>query len=225
MEELFLNYQLGEGVLAFTCGRNCPLPFPVLQPHQTHSSNIACIEDPDVDPAMLENIDALTTNLPGLAIGVRTADCIPVLLYDPAARAVGAAHSGWRGTVNRIAGKTVIEMKHRFGSNPADIRAAIGPGIGLDSFQVGEDVATAFKQAGFPMEKIWSFRGPREEGSMSGGHHLDLKECIRITLEDCGLDPANILISEVDTFTDNSFYSARREGIRCGRNINAIKLI
>lgn len=225
MEELFLKYQLGEGVLAFTCGRNCPLPFPVLQPHQTHSSNIACIEDPDMDPAMLENIDALTTNLPGLAIGVRTADCIPVLLYDPAARAVGAAHSGWRGTVNRIAGKTVIEMKHRFGSNPADIRAAIGPGIGLDSFQVGEDVATAFKQAGFPMEKIWSFRGPREEGSMSGGHHLDLKECIRITLEECGLDPANILISEVDTFTDNGFYSARREGIRCGRNINAIKLI
>lgn len=225
MEELFLEYQLGEGALAITCGRDCPLPFPVIQPHQTHSANIACIEERDVDPGKLENVDALITNLSDLAVGVRTADCIPVLLYDPETRAVGAVHSGWRGTVNRIAEKTVIEMKRRFGCDPAGIRAAVGPGIGFESFQVGEDVARAFKQAGFPMDRIWGFGGPREEGSMSGGHHINLKECIRISLEECGLDPANIQICGFDTFTDARFYSARREGIQCGRNINAIKLL
>lgn len=225
MKESFLKYMLGEGVLAFTCGRDCPLPFPVMQAHQTHSASIACIDSPDVKPGSLEGIDALITDLPSIAIGVRTADCIPVLLYDPMNRVAGAVHSGWKGTVERITEKTVAEMVLRYRSNPADIRAAVGPGIGFGSYQVGEEVAMAFKKAGFPMDRIWDFRGPRQEGSMSGGHHLDLKECVRISLENSGLDPANITVSEIDTFTDSRFYSARREGTHCGRNINAIKIL
>ena len=92
--EKLLMYDLGEGVEAFSTRKNSVLPYHVIQPHQTHSTNVAVIDRPDYTKEELEGIDALVTNLPGVAIGVRTADCIPVLLYDPVHKAVGAAHSG-----------------------------------------------------------------------------------------------------------------------------------
>ena len=124
-----------------------------------------------------------------------------------------------------ISKKTVLEMCRLFGSHPGDIRAVIGPGIGYDSFQVGEEVALTFKESGFPIDRIWSFRGARKEGTMEGGHHLDLKECVRHSLVECGVAEGNICVSDIDTYTEVRFYSARREGISCGRNINAIMLI
>ena len=138
MENNLLIYNIGDGAQAFTAGRDAVLPCHVIQPHQTHSVKVACIDDPGIAREQLEGVDALVTNLRGVAIGVRTADCIPVLLYDPVRGAIGAAHSGWRGTVNMIAKKTVVEMVRLFGCSPSDIRAVIGPGIGFDTFQVGE---------------------------------------------------------------------------------------
>lgn len=220
-----LKYDMGWGVRAFTAGRDVPLPCAVVQPHQTHSTVVAHVNRTGLTREDLEGVDALVTDLQGVAIGVRTADCIPVLLYDPVHRAIGAAHSGWRGTVNMISKKTVLEMCRLFGSHPEDIRAVIGPGIGYDSFQVGEEVALTFKESGFPIDRVWSFRGARKEGTMEGGHHLDLKECVRHSLIECGVAEGNISVSDIDTYTDVRFYSARREGISCGRNINAIILI
>ena len=92
----FLEYDLSGGVRAFTAGRDVQLPCAVIQPHQTHSTMVAHVDRPDLTREDLEGVDALVTNLTGVAIGVRTADCIPVLLYDPVRRAIGAAHSGWR---------------------------------------------------------------------------------------------------------------------------------
>lgn len=143
--------------------------------------------------------------LQGVAIGVRTADFIPVLLYDPVKRTVGAVHSGWRGTVNMITSKTVLEMSRLFKSRP--------------------DVALIFKNSGFPIDRVWSFRGPRKEGTMEGGHHIDLKECVRFSLTQCAVPERNIMISEIDTYTDDRFYSARRQGSSCGRNVNAIMIL
>ena len=220
-----LEYDMGSGVRAFTAGRGVLLPCEVLQPHQTHSTNVAYVDRPNLTREDLEGVDALVTDLTDVAIGVRTADCIPVLLYDPVHRAIGAAHSGWRGTVNMIVKKTVLEMCHLFGTRTEDIRAVIGPGIGYDSFQVGEEVALTFKKSGFPVDKIWSFRGARKEGSMEGGHHIDLKECVRCSLAECGVPQSNITVSDIDTYKDIRYYSARREGASCGRNINAIMLI
>lgn len=182
-----IEYVLGGGVYAFTARRDIDLPCTVLQPHQTHSANVAYVDRPNLTKENLEGVDALVTNLSGVAIGVRTADCIPVLLYDPLHRAIGAVHSGWRGTVNMICKKTVMEMCRLFGTHPEDLIAVIGPGIGYDSFQVGVDVALKFKESGFPIDKLWSFRGVRKEGSMKGGHHIDLKECVRYSLTECGL--------------------------------------
>ena len=220
-----LEYDMGGRVRAFTAGRDVSLPCAVVQPHQTHSTVVAHVNRPGLTREDLEGVDALVTDLPGVAIGVRTADCIPVLLYDPVHKAIGAAHSGWRGTVNMISKKTVLEMCRLFDSHPEDIRAVIGPGIGYDSFQVGEEVALTFKESGFPIDRVWSFRGARKEGTMEGGHHLDLKECVRHSLIECGVAGGNISVSGIDTYIDERFYSARRDGSSCGRNINAIMLV
>ena len=220
-----LEYDMGGEGSHSPAGRDVSLPCAVVQPHQTHSTVVAHVDRPGLTREDLEGVDALVTDLQGVAIGVRTADCIPVLLYDPVHRAIGAAHSGWRGTVNMISKKTVLEMCRLFGSHPEDIRAAIGPGIGYDSFQVGEEVALTFKESGFPIDRVWSFRGARKEGTMEGGHHLDLKECVRHSLIECGVAGGNISVSGIDTYIDERFYSARRDGSSCGRNINAIMLV
>ena len=220
-----LIYSLGPGVEAFTTHRDSILPYPVIQGHQVHGSRIAIIDRPDLTREDLEGYDAFVTNLPGVAIGVRTADCVPVLLYDPVNRVIAAVHSGWKGTVLQISRRTIQLMGERFGSRPADLQVVIGPAIGPDSFQVGEEVVEKFRDAGFPMPKIWSFQGTGDGSPMSGGHHIDLFEANRWILETCGIRPENIRVHALDTYQDPSFFSARREGVQCGRNINAIRMI
>jgi len=217
-----LTYSLCPGVEAFTTRRDARLPYPVIQGHQVHDARVAVITRPGMTREELEGYDAFITDLPGVAIGVRTADCVPILLADPVRRVVAAVHSGWKGTVLRIARTTIDRMQADFGCRPEDLHAVIGPAIGPDSFQVGEEVVEKFRDAGFPLSRIWSFQGPGDGRPMSGGHHIDLFQANRWILETCGV--REITVSGIDTFTDPSFYSARREGVHCGRNINAIKL-
>ena len=208
-----------------TIGRDSSLPFPVLQMHQVHDVHVAVIDTPDINPGQLDGYDAMFTNLRGLAIGVRTADCIPILLYDPVNKAAAAVHSGWRGTVAKILHKVINKMLNTYGTAPSDLLAVIGPGICADCFQVGEEVALNFKEAGFDVNSIWSFRGPRNGSDMSGGHHIDLKEACRQTLTECGVKKENIQISDLCTYEDNDLlYSARKETIGCGRNITCIMI-
>lgn len=223
MYQELLRYSLGKGAEAFTARRDSALPYPVIQGHQVHGDRIAVIDKPGLTRADLEGYDAFICKLPGVAIGVRTADCVPILLYDPVQRVVAAVHSGWKGTVLKIAQKTIGLMKCDFGCLPENLRAVIGPAIGPDSFQVGPEVVDKFRHAGFPMTQIWSFRGEGDGSPMSGGHHIDLFTANRWILEESGV--RDIQVFNIDTFTDASFFSARREGTACGRNINAIRLI
>lgn len=220
-----IYYNLGEGVQAFTTCRDTELPYSVIQGHQTHEEKVALIDRPDLTREDLEGYDAFVTGLVDVAIGVRTADCIPILLYDPVKRVVAAVHAGWKGTVKRLCQKTVFTMQLKFGSNPADIRAVIGPGIAQKSFQVGEDVVNIFRETGFPMDRIYMWDGPKTGIGMKGGHHLNLFEANRWLLEGYGVLPENIQVCGLDTYTDQSFYSARREGRSTGRMINSIKLL
>jgi len=220
-----LIYNLGDGVVAFTPLRDAGLPFPVVQAHQVHSDRVAKVTSPLTTREELEGIDALVTNVPGVAIGARTADCVPVLIYDPVHRAIAAVHSGWKGTVLRISGKTLEVMADEFGTLPSDVFAVIGPSIGPDSFQVGQEVVEAFAEGGFPMDDILSDRGPRITGSMAGGLHIDLWAANRWILDSAGVPCGNIYVSGIDTYTCGDFYSARREGADCGRIINTIKLL
>ena len=220
-----LYYPLGPGVEAFTTRRDSVLPYPVIQGHQVHGSRVAIVDRPDMTREDLEGYDALVTNLPGVSIGVRTADCVPILLYDPGKRVIAAIHSRWKGTVQMISRKVIGIMEDKYGTKPSDLNAAIGPCIGPESFQVGEDVATMFKDAGFPMDLVWQFMGPKGKKPMSGGHHINLPEACRWLLQESGVKEKSIQVHAIDTFLDSSFFSARREGIQCGRNINAIMMI
>ena len=123
-----------------------------------------------------------------------------------------------------ISEKTVGMMTVKYQCNAADIRAVLGPSIGPDSFQVGEEVAEHFKNADFPMDEVWSFQGQGDGTPMSGGHHINLWKANCWLLEKAGVKPENIQVCGIDTFTDESFFSARREGVHCGRNINSIML-
>ena len=220
-----LTYSLGEGVEAFTTRRDSVLPYPVVQGHQVHGCRIAVVDRPDLTREDLEGYDAFVCAVPGIAVGVRTADCVPVLLFDPVKRVVAAVHSGWKGTVQKISRETLLLMHQLFGSAPSDIRAVIGPSIGPDSFQVGEEVVERFRDSGFPMSDIWSFQGQGDGSPMSGGHHIDLFKANRWILETCGVLSDHIQVFAIDTYRDTSFFSARREGTACGRNINALRLV
>ena len=220
-----LQYRLGDGAKAFSTRRDSVLPYPVIQGHQVHGDRIALIDRPDYTREELEGYDAFVTDLPDVAIGVRTADCVPVLLYDPVNRVVSAVHSGWKGTILQIVRKTIGVMQQRFRTCAKDLQAVIGPAIGPDSFQVGEEVVAQFRNTGFPIEEIWSDRGPGDGSPMSGGHHIDLWEANRWLLLQAGVRPENILLAGIDTYTSPDFLSARREGVQCGRIINAIGLI
>ena len=220
-----MEYSIAPGrVEAFTTYRDSELPYFVVTGHQVHGTKIAIVTDPETGRDELEGYDALITNVKGCAIGVRTADCIPVLLYDPVNEVVAAIHSGWKGTLNRISQKTVFRMKDAFGSSPEDILAVVGPGICRSCFQVGEEVVNYFKGNGINIDPIYSWEGPKQEG-MKGGHHLDLIEENRLLLLECGVPATKIQVSGICTYEDGRFFSARREGSACGRNINAIKML
>ncbi len=173
-------------------------------PRQVHSDNVLWMKE----AGRPEATDAVITDQPGLCVCVKTADCIPVLLYDTRQRIVAAVHAGWRGTVARIVQKT-IEKMHPL--SPTDLHAIIGPGISLEWFEVGDEVYEAFKAAGFPMERI---------ARKSDRWHLDLWEANKWLLEEMGV--SDIYIEGTCTRASENFYSARRETINTGRNYNGI---
>ena len=221
-----INDEIHPDVCARTVGRDEALPCPILQMNQVHDVKVAVVDRVDISPQELDGYDAMITDLPGIAIGVRTADCIPVLLYDPVKKAAAAIHSGWRGTVSKIISKTVAKMQSTYASQPSDLLAVIGPAICMECFQVGEDVALKFKEAGFDINSVWAFRGPKTGNGMEGGHHIDLKQACRQTLVETGVKSENIQISDLCTYEDNHLlYSARKESIECGRNITYIKIL
>jgi len=238
LKNKLLFYNLSDEVEAFSTMRGAELPYNVLQPHQTHDVNISIVDNPNISREELQGIDALITNIRGFAIGVRTADCIPVLLFDPVHKVVAAVHSGWKGTVRKISLLTIQKMTQSFGSNPSDIIAQIGPGIGPESFQIGEEVARSFSESGFPMERILHDLGEPSEkfdlpvatditcqpSPMKGGLHIDLWEANKWMLESAGVEKTGVAC--VCTYIRNDlFYSARRETIKCPRIINSIKLL
>ena len=212
----------------------------LIMPHQTHETRVACIDErflslpPEERQTALEGIDALMTDVPGVCIGVSTADCIPLLLYDPQHRAACAIHAGWRGTVARIAERAVRAMTETYGTRPSDLIAQIGPGISLDSFEVGQEVYDAFAVAGFDMPTISKLYPVNNGGSQlftfhsslfTSKWHLDLPECNRRQLLASGLTAARIHLSGICTYKAcDTFFSARRLGVRSGRIFTAIVL-
>lgn len=207
------RYKTPDGIAAFTTGRDCCVEMLGLKtealalPRQTHSDHVLWMHE----AGRPEDTDAVITDVPGLCVCVKTADCIPVLLYDRKCRVVAAAHAGWRGTVSRIVSKTIAKM----GVPPSELSAIVGPGISQEAFEVGDEVYERFREAGFPMERI-AVRKVK--------WHLDLWQANRWLLEEAGV--LDIHVAGMCTYKDSArFYSARRESIETGRNMNGIMLI
>ncbi len=215
------------GAEAFSTRKNEEVPFAVILPKQTHSDRVVAVKSADIDASDLDGVDALVTNVPMLGIGVKTADCVPILLCDEVRGAVAAIHSGWRGTVGRIAQKAIAVMMREYGTNPQDLKAIVGPSIGVDNFQVGPEVVEEFRQAGFPMQRVHRNDGERVADSMRGGDHLDLWQANVWLLEECGVKPDNINVCGICTYDHHeAFYSARHDGNRMtDRIINGIRLL
>ena len=179
----------------------------LVMPHQVHDCVVRRIDGPQ--QGVMEGVDAVMTDVPQLCIGVSTADCIPVLLYDSTHRAVSAVHAGWRGTVLRIVQKAVETMRDTYGTAPADLQAVIGPGISLDSFEVGDEVYDQFLSAGFDMQPI-----SRREAKW----HIDLPMCNRLQLMEAGVPADHIQMTNICTYQQyDRYFSARRLGIQSGR--------
>ncbi len=231
--------------------------WPLIALRQIHSDMVQVIRNPAQNPEAPSSRasgeetklpastplqgDALLTAQAGLLLAAQTADCVPILLVDAKRRVVAAIHAGWRGTLARIAAKTLGRMRLEFGTRPADVVAAIGPAIGRCCYEVGPEVAQAFLGQ-FPAAPEW-FDGPFDRlaageeqpflpwlSMVPPGHEappervrLDLAAANRWQLADAGIRPRHITVSPLCTACRSDlFFSYRREGAHTGRHMAVI---
>ncbi len=163
--------------------------------------------------------DLLATDLPDVAVAVRTADCVPILFADRRTGAVAAVHAGWRGTAAGAAGRMVDVMRERFGTRADDLVAAVGPSIGPDAYEVGQSVIDIFAAAWSAQREAPSWWTPRDE---PGKFQLDLWTATRDQLIAAGLDAGHIHVAGLCTATHaDVFHSYRASGASAGRMVAA----
>ena len=183
---------------------------------QVHDTRIAEVTA-QTTREQLEGIDAVMTTLSRTCIGVSTADCVPILIYDTCKHAIAAAHAGWRGSVGRIGSKTIETMGRHYGSRAEDLKVVIGPSIGPEAFEVGDEVYEAFCGAGFDMAQIAWQRG--------GKWHIDLWQANVQDIQQTGVAATNIKVAGICTYQHyDRFFSARRLGIKSGRIYTGIMI-
>lgn len=207
---------LAENLRRFALAMGDYGPDDVQQVEQVHGVRVVDAPVPAATPA-----DALVCRHPGRLVGVRTADCAPVLMValDAAGRpeAVAAVHAGWRGAVGGILGAAVTHLVAQ-GAQARRLRAVVGPCIGLGAFEVGEEVVQA-------AEVALGGQAPRTRLGAAGRPHLDLPDLVRRLLEQAGLPSPQIEVMGLCTYDDPAlFHSYRRDGADSGRQLSAIAL-
>lgn len=188
--------------------------WPIMKLKQVHSGSVADIIDTSAANDAIE-ADAAVTNLKGIALGIQTADCVPILISDLRGKAVAAIHAGWRGTAARIAETGVLRLSAKFSLNPKDLAASIGPHIGVCCYEVGEDVVrTINNPAVFEQKLEWS------------KPHLNLARANRQQLMDAGMSEERVEISSLCTrCRGDLFYSYRRDGMKTGHMLSVIGIV
>ena len=172
-------------------------------PSQVHETRIVRVTRKTTKEEV-QHTDALITNEKGICIAVMSADCVPILLYDKKNRAVGAVHSGWRGTVAKILEKTLQEMNSQFGTTGEDLVACIGPSVSQDSYEVGEEVVMEVARAFGEKEQLMI---PQPNNKAK----LDLWKANRLQLLAFGVEPSHIEVSDLCSVKNNQhFFSARK---------------
>jgi hypothetical protein len=202
--------------------------WPVVTVKQIHSAIIHRVDREVAQPLCG---DGLVTSQPGILLGIKIADCLPVLIADPERHAVGAFHAGWRGTARRIVEKGVGEMRKHFGSDPAKLLAAIGPGIGSCCYEIGDEVEREFESQFAYWQELfedvfdsWSLharypllflnqRAPGH-GDPALSRHLNLAKANRLQLRAAGLAEENISnLGLCTSCRTDLFFSYRKEQV------------
>ncbi len=203
--------------------RVLPPGVQVILPHQVHSDIILEATEESFgssgegfhpSPLVRTDADGVLSASARLAAGVQTADCVPVLLADPAQKVCAAVHSGWKGTLAGIAGQAVRLMVRRFGCRAESIRAAIGPSIGRCCYEVDAALGRRFEEA---------CTGSVRDGATAGKCMLDLRYCVKETLAREGVPPGRIDSTHACTrCRPHLFHSYRRTGAPTGRMVSFV---
>ena len=189
------------------CGVDVP---HVFWRKQIHGDDVLVAKDYSRTSEGCPDADAFITCEKNLPVAIRTADCVPVLLFDPTRRTVGISHSGWKGTVKEITYKTVLRMQETFGSKPEDIRAVLGPAIQPCCYEVGEE----FRQY-FPNEII----------ERAGQLYVDVTKNNYKQLLKAGLKKEHINNTGICTHCNPKYFSFRRDAEKSGRMISLMMLL
>ena len=176
---------------------------------QVHGAKVICADEPRFMDSLPEKADAILADYIGVTLMMRFADCVPILLYDPSNRVVGMVHAGWVGTVKKVVGAAVKGMQERYGASSSDLLVGIGPSIGPDHYNVGEDVVNKVEQAfGDFAPSLLAYR--------NGKVYFNLWEANRYILEQSGV--ANVEVAGICTACHlEDWYSHRGEGGKTGR--------
>lgn len=178
---------------------------------QVHGTGVAKVDWAQAGLAQ-EGCDALITDAVGLPLSLVFADCVPVLLYDPVRHALGVCHAGWRGTVNGAAAATLWAMQAAYGTDAGDVLVGIGPSIGPESYEVGEEVVQLAHAKLKNAECYFSYPNGAERKP-----HFDLWQANALQLIEAGVHAAHVEIAGIDTAArTDEFFSHRGEQGRCG---------
>ena len=174
---------------------------------QTHTTNIRLATEADLGngitgPSAYDDVDGLATDIPGIALATFYADCVPLYFVDPVKKAIGLAHSGWRGTVAGMGACMVQFMREHFHSDPKDLIAAIGPSICVDCYEVSEEVAEQFRE-GFPEDVLQPDRA-------EGKYQLDLWKANESILLKAGILPEHLTVTDVCTCHNPEYLFSHR---------------
>lgn len=178
--------------------------------YQTHTTNVRRVTEADAGKGIekerdYRDVDGLITDVPGLTLVTFYADCVPLYFLDPVRPAVGLSHSGWRGTAARMGRATLQAMAREFGTKPEDVLCCVGPSICRDCFEVGSEVAEAFKES-FD-RSCWAELLERKE---NGKYQLDLWKANEIILLEAGVRPEHIQVTDLCTRCNPDFLFSHR---------------
>ncbi len=202
-------------ILAGTFGLD---PSTLLTVNQVHEADVLIVEGSASEDLSEASWDAIVTQRPGIAIGVLTADCVPILMFDPENVAVAAVHAGWKGTASDLLGKTIGTMVNRFRTRPERLRVGIGPSIGPCCYEVDDRVKSTFSCHNDSWPK-WA-RAVSHDRWM-----LNLSRVNVDLLLESGIRPENMVRFDICTHCHpHLFYSHRRDGRRTGRQMAFIML-
>ena len=213
-ENVLKNYQILGDALGFS-------PEDTVFAKQLHTGIVRRVGKADRGAGLFRPVeeprDGLVTNEPGVALTIFSADCTPILFYDPVAKAIGGAHAGWRGTAAGIAKNTVETMVREFGSDPKNIRAAVGPCIGPCCFETHSDVPEAMEAALGP--SAWTAIEKLEGGKF----RVDLKALNALWLREAGVRDISIC-PDCTACRPDRYWSHRIVGNQRGSMANIIML-